>query len=107
MAGALDADELWHQTLEAIKKQYNTLYGIARMAHPELQGGKLMLTFKFAFHKKRLSEAKNRKLLSDIVERLYGQPLELVCLVAEVPAAAKTDISAVSNIFGGAELIKP
>src|SRR5579871_2596536 len=28
----VDATELWHQTLEAIKKQYNTLYGIARMA---------------------------------------------------------------------------
>jgi len=106
-AGTLDATELWHQTLEAIKKQYNTLYGIARMAHPEFDGHKLTLTLKFAFHQKRLVEAKNHKLLTDTVERLYGQPVEIACLVAEVPEpAGKPDVTAISNIFGGAELLE-
>jgi DNA polymerase-3 subunit gamma/tau len=106
-AGTMDATELWHQTLEAIKKQYNTLYGIARMAHPEFDGHKLTLTLKFAFHQKRLNEAKNHKLLTDTVERLYGQPVEIACLVAETPEpAAKPDVTAISNIFGGAELLE-
>jgi DNA polymerase-3 subunit gamma/tau len=103
----LDATELWHQTLEAIKKQYNTLYGIARMGQPEFDGSKLSLTFKFAFHQKRLNEAKNHKLLTEVVERLYGSPVEIVCLVAEVDVkAAKPDVSNISNIFGGAELLE-
>jgi DNA polymerase III subunit gamma/tau len=106
-AGSMDATELWHQALEAIKKQYNTLYGVARMAHPEFDGQKLTLTFKFAFHQKRVNEAKNRKLLNDVIERLYGQPVEIACIVAEAePVAAKPDMSAISNIFGGAELLE-
>jgi len=106
-SGTLDATELWHQTLEAIKKQYNTLYGIARMANPEFDGHKLTLTLKFAFHQKRLSEAKNHKLLTDTVERIYGQPVEVTSLVAETTEpAAKPDVTTISNIFGGAELLE-
>jgi DNA polymerase-3 subunit gamma/tau len=100
------ADELWHQALEAIKKQYNTLYGVARMAQPTFDGQKLTLSFKFAFHQKRVNEAKNRKLLSDVIEKLYGKPVEIVCVVAEAESATKPDVSAISNIFGGAELLE-
>jgi len=103
----IDADELWHQVLETIKKQYNTLYGIARMGVPAYDGSKLSLTFKFAFHQKRLNEAKNHKLLTEVVEHLCGHPVEIVCLVAEVdPKIAKADVSNISNIFGGAELLE-
>ena len=106
-ANLADAAELWHQVLEAIKKQYNTLYGIARMAHPEFDGQRLTLAFKFAFHQKRVAEAKNRKLLADIVQQLTGQPVEITCVVAEAePLAAKPDVDTISNIFGGAELIE-
>lgn len=100
--------ELWQATLDEIKQQHNTLYGIARMARPELQGSELRLTFKFAFHQKRLNEAKNRKIFSDVVAKLYGKPLEIICVVgdaAPVPAAAP-DVTTISNIFGGAELLE-
>lgn len=103
----LEADELWHQVLEAIKKQYNTLYGIARMGRPEFDGNKLLLTFKFAFHQKRLTEAKNHKLLTEVVERLCGRPIEIACRVAETDSqAVKPDMNNISNIFGGAELLE-
>ncbi len=106
LAGEVDAADLWNQVLETIKKQYNTLYGIARMAHPEFDGQRLILAFKFTFHQKRVNEAKNRKLLADIVEQLSGQPVEIVCVVAETePTAVKPDVAAISNIFGGAELL--
>ncbi len=108
---AIDIADLWQQTLDQIKQQYNTLYGIARMAKPEFDGRKLTLAFKFAFHQKRINEAKNRKIFADVIERLYGAPIEIVCIVAQtaegglVPAA-KPDVSAISNIFGGAELLE-
>ncbi|HUB93981.1 MAG TPA: DNA polymerase III subunit gamma/tau [Verrucomicrobiae bacterium] len=104
----IDAEELWHQALEAIKKQYNTLYGIARMAHPEFDGTTLTLSFKFAFHQKRVNEAKNRKIFGDIVEKFYGQPVQIVCVIAPetaVPPQAP-DVSTIANVFGGAELLK-
>jgi len=104
-----DVAEIWQQALEAIKKQYNTLYGIARMAQPAFDGQKLTLSFKFAFHQKRVGEAKNRKLLGDIMQQLCGKPVEIVCVVAdgtEAGTAAKPDVSAIANIFGGAELLE-
>ncbi|HSX16038.1 MAG TPA: hypothetical protein VLF40_04565, partial [Candidatus Saccharimonadales bacterium] len=100
--------ELWQQALDAIKKQYNTLYGIARMAKPTFDGNHLTLAFKFAFHQKRMNEAKNRKIFSDVIEHLYGQPVEITCVVAEVAEApaAHPDVSTISNIFGGAEVLE-
>jgi DNA polymerase-3 subunit gamma/tau len=103
-----EVSELWQQALDEIRKQYNTLYGIARMARPELDGNRLTLSFKFAFHQKRLNEAKNRKIFADVVERLHGTPVEIICIVADPAetAAPKPDVAAISNIFGGAELLE-
>lgn len=104
--GALqDVTELWQQTLQEIKKQYNTLYGIARMAKPDFDGQHLVLGFRFAFHQKRINEAKNRKIFADVMERLYGQPVEISCVIIEPAPAKPEDVSAISNIFGGAELL--
>jgi len=105
---ATDVSALWQQTLDEIKKQYNTLYGIARMAHPEFDGRTLTLSFKFAFHQKRLNEAKNRKIFADVMEKLYGKPVEIICIIAEPTGLAtpKPDVATISNIFGGAELLE-
>jgi len=99
--------DLWQQALDIVKKQHNTLYGIARMASPTMDGDTLTLAFKFAFHQKRLNEAKNRKIFADIVEKLQGQPVKIVCVVAEEAEkqAAAPDVATISNIFGGAELL--
>jgi len=108
-SGDVDIAELWQQTLDEIKRQYNTLYGIARMAKPELTGSSLKLTFTFAFHQKRINETKNRKIFADVLERLYGAPLEIVCVVADKTESAdvpKPDVATISNIFGGAELLE-
>jgi DNA polymerase III subunit gamma/tau len=104
----MELDELWQQTLDEIKKRYNTLYGIARMAQPDFDGTTLHLGFKFGFHQKRMNEVKNRKIFGDVISKLYGSPVEISCIILE-PAAQTSeapDVSAVSNIFGGAELIE-
>jgi len=102
-----DVTELWQETLNEIKKQYNTLYGIARTAIPELRGDHLTIKCKFAFHQKRLNEVKSKQIFGEVIERLRGQPVEISCTVAEKDAgAAPADVSAISNIFGGAELLE-
>lgn len=100
--------ELWQQVLDEIKKQYNTLYGIARMATPELEGDRLTLHLKFAFHQKRLNEAKNLKIFSDVFERLRGRPIQIVCVVTSnvAPVVPTPDVTIINNIFGGAELLE-
>jgi DNA polymerase-3 subunit gamma/tau len=102
-----DVLDLWQAALNEIKNQYNVLYGIARMAKPQLDGDTLTLGFKHGFSQKRINEAKNRKIFADVVERLRGTPTEIICVVIEPDTATNApDVSTVSNIFGGAELLE-
>lgn len=110
-AVALD-DEVWKQVLAELKKQYNTLYGIVRMAQTDFsESGKVTLGFGFAFHQKRIHDAKNRKIVIDTITHVTGQHVELICIVSKDKAPAKATatpdnaLKDISNVFGGGELL--
>ncbi len=116
--GSLD-EESWQDVLIAVKAKHNTLYGIARMATPRFMTDKLVLTFAFAFHQKRLNDAKNRQLLQDIIAQVTGADVVVECVldsnaepaaaVAVKPEAKDTgslNLETISNIFGGAEIVE-
>lgn len=106
-------DELWPKVVTEIKKHHNTLYSIARMAKSHVQGTKLTLVFAFPFHEKRLTESKNKQIVLDIIKQLTGEDFTLECQVATKDNTKKTepsnktmDVSNISNIFGGAEVLE-
>ncbi len=110
----------WNTALDTLKQTHNTLYSVARMAEPTISGDELTLTFKFAFHQKRLDEVKNRQVISDVLETVIGKPVQISCVVGKVTekpkelvveppvaAAASSDpLSTISNIFGSAEVLE-
>lgn len=118
----VDPADLWPRLLDAIKKQHNTLYGIARMARPSFEGNSLTLAFTFAFHQKRCNEAKNRTILTNTLEEISGQAYQIHCIldtehmpeppvlaaspVAVASPAGNDTVASISNIFGGAELLE-
>ena len=113
--GSLDIT-LWSQVLDALKQKYNTLYGVVRMAEPAFDGRELELAFGFSFHQKRLNDPKNKKILADIIFELSGQAALITCVVrkpdlgaAVTPTTTTTnatsDLTAINDIFGGAEII--
>lgn len=109
--------EAWAAVLAELKKQYNTLYGIVRMAQTDFeQPGSVQLTFAFPFHQKRINDPKNRKIVADTIFEVIGQHVELVCIVsrdatptplATITAPANTEVALqdISNVFGGGELL--
>jgi DNA polymerase-3 subunit gamma/tau len=114
-------DALWPLILTALKKNYNTLYGVVRMAQPAFNGDTLELSFTFAFHQKRISDAKNRQIIMDIIEQVSGRTILIECILVKpgdkpktsssaAPDAAaappSTDISQINSIFGGGELLE-
>ncbi len=110
-------DNLWPQVLTALKQKHNTLYGVARMAQAHIEDGRLELAFAFAFHQKRVNEAANRQLLLNTIEELTGQTIQIECItdesiepeavVAKDPSGEEAPgLSAISNIFGGGELLE-
>ncbi len=114
-------EAVWPEVLAELKKQYNTLYGIIRMAQADFSvPGKVTLGFGFAFHQKRISDPKNRKVVADCIEQVTGQHVELQCVVVkDMPSAPKAAAAPVANttpapdgalddistIFGGGELL--
>jgi DNA polymerase-3 subunit gamma/tau len=112
-------DNLWPEILNSLKKTHNTLYGIARMGKPTFYDGILELSFTFPFHKKRLSENKNKDVVCAVIKSLTGKEMGLRCVLvgketpftpptlpAATSAAPPADLSAISNIFGGAEVLE-
>lgn len=114
-------NDVWQALLASLKKQYNTLYGIIRMARPDFTPGRVSLIFGFAFHQKRANDAKNKKILTAILEEITGARIAVDCHYDKTvtpPAPAVTPpailptestgaaLGAISNIFGGGELLK-
>jgi DNA polymerase-3 subunit gamma/tau len=119
VSGEAINEALWDEALQTIKQTHNTLYSVARMATPQIEGDEITLVFGFAFHQKRLNETKNKQVISDIVEKIAGRPIIITCIVGKTastkaavitPAVAATTtsdhVSTISNIFGGAEVLE-
>jgi DNA polymerase-3 subunit gamma/tau len=133
-------EESWEIVLNAMKRKYNTLYSVAKMAEPHFAPGVLTLEFSFAFHQKRLNDVHNKEILSTVIQSVTGSNIQISCIVGKgralqpakeavlLPAADgeavhsvesravsdrpldgaedKPSIEAISNIFGGAELLE-
>jgi DNA polymerase-3 subunit gamma/tau len=124
----LDAT-VWPKMLQSIKQKHNTLYSVVRTVRPVFGNGEITLECGYAFHKKRLSESRNKQVIMDTVREITGQEVAVqfsvvagvVPLEAEAPLPAadekvheakpakkqdSADIKTISNIFGGAELLE-
>lgn len=107
---------IWPQVLAALKTKHNTLYGVVRMAEPQFTKDGITLAFAFAFHQKRLNESSNRQKIADVIHDITGKQVNIECTLdkkaspptVETPIVQdkSSDISAISNIFGGAELLE-
>ncbi len=115
-----DDATLWPLILAALKLKHNTLYGVVRMAQPTFDGDNLQLGFTFTFHQKRISDAKNKKIIMDIIEGVSGRTIVISCILLKpgdkpnLPPTAivglpnqttPTDMSQINSIFGGGELL--
>jgi DNA polymerase III subunit gamma/tau len=111
-------DELWQAILQALKTTNNTLYGVARMARVGRSESSLVLAFEFAFHYKKLNDAKNKKILEDILRSKSAEALVLEIThepkttpVSEPRAVTITKApdqayESISNIFGSPEVLE-
>ena len=113
---SLLTENVFSNLLQNLKTKYNTLYSIIRMAEHEFIDDELVLTFKFAFHQKRVSEKSNQQIITDLLQKITGKKTKLTCLLGQVenqnitsditPNKEEDKIKTVSNIFGGAELLE-
>jgi DNA polymerase-3 subunit gamma/tau len=98
------SDELWPIIVADIKKTNSTIYGILRMSQMKFEDNTIELLFKFPFHQKQINEAKNKKVIEEIIKKHTGQSIPIVCSLTEKPKS--NNIDAISNIFEGSEVLE-
>ncbi len=98
----------WPDVLEVLKQRYSTLYGIMRMGQPSIEDGKLIVAFRFPFHKKRMSEARNQQIITSIIQEQTGHSIVIETIVRAdaTPPVENPSLDTISNIFGNAEVIE-
>lgn len=72
----------WPQIVQAVRPFNHSLSGfIQGMKLKEVSATVLTLATKYTFHKDRLGESKNKKIIEDAVEKITGQRLNLNCVL--------------------------
>lgn len=111
-SGVMD-EQAWNNVLGELKKKYNTLFGVLKMAKVSVDGDKINLAFKFPFHKKKIDDQKNKSVIDKIVRSQTGVNYTISTTVVSESKDSKSDeakktnsVSNVSDIFGGAELLE-
>ena len=103
--------KIWTEFLQELKKNNNTLYGIARMAEVASTDSTLHLGFRFAFHMKQVNESKNKAIFNDLLNKINGSPITITTsVIAKSQNQSEKDgedsLQNVSNIFGGHEVLE-
>lgn len=93
----------WKQFLLEIKSKNNTLYAFLRVASPSFADGNLVLTFPYKFHKERIEDHKNKKIVESVLEKVYGDTIILKCeLAGNGNGNSKVkDVDKAASILGG------
>jgi DNA polymerase-3 subunit gamma/tau len=73
------ANGKWQHFLLEIKAKNNTIHAFLRVANPQFNGTELTLTFPYKFHKERIEEAKVKRMVESILEKVYGEQIVLTC----------------------------
>lgn len=99
--------------LQELKKRHNTLYAVARLTHPIAENDQLILQCNFAFHSKQLNDAKNIKIIQQIIKDVSGQSIAVKSVTIKSnhktsqskPKDSDT-LNTINTIFGGGELLE-
>lgn len=72
----------WQEIITEVKPHNHSLSGfLIGMKPKEASTASLTLSTKYSFHKDRLSEYKNKKIIEDVVEKVCGHKLSLNCVL--------------------------
>lgn len=87
-------EEKWGNLLMTIKPFNHSVEAFLRASRPKLiKGNTVLLEVFYPFHKDRLEEAKNRKIVEECMNKVFGVDLSLECVLAK----SKKDVLVIKN----------
>lgn len=80
------SDDVWNKILISIKPINMSIEALLRAAKPiGFDGKDLTLGVFYEFHKERLEEEVHKRILEDVVEKIFGLPVRIKCMLTEPP----------------------
>ena len=105
--------DMWDELVQRAKSQAASIYTALRLAQPRLNDNELVLGFQFPLHQKKLDQAKNKSLVSQMINEMSGDNIAVRTELNKSPEviintkADKTpQLSTISSIFGGGEVLE-
>lgn len=82
-------DEIWKTILTKVRPINASIEALLRSSRPlGFDGKALKLGVFYKFHKERLEDTKNRKVLEDVATSIFGSPIRVICTLTETPHKA-------------------
>lgn len=79
-----EVEKKWAEVLLAVKPYNHSVEAFLRGAKPKkIEEGRLIIDVFYKFHKEKLEEAKNRKIVEIGLDKVFGGGLEFECVLAE------------------------
>ncbi|MFA6518735.1 MAG: DNA polymerase III subunit gamma/tau [Candidatus Shapirobacteria bacterium] len=76
--------EKWGEVLAAIKPYNHSIEAFLRATRPKsILGKKLVVEVFYPFHKEKLEEQRNRKVVEEVLRKITGSDLEFSCVLAK------------------------
>jgi DNA polymerase-3 subunit gamma/tau len=110
----LPSVEQWQAILIRSKTHNHSLSAFLKVGHPlSLQDGKLVIGFEFDFHAERVREAKNKKIVQEVVSEVLGQEVSVSPEVdteyrthhQKFNGAQEKEVEEVLDVMGGGEVV--
>lgn len=76
-----NAESKWQQFLLEVKDKNTSIHAVLRVCEPDFNGNEVCLTFPYKFHKERVEDTKNRELVENVMERVYGDKYRVKCIL--------------------------
>lgn len=79
-------DGEWEKILKAVRPVNASIEALLRASRPlGFDGSNLLLGVYYKFHKERLDEVRNKRILEDVVTSIFNNPIRVSCELADIP----------------------
>lgn len=76
--------KLWHKVMQEVRRHNHSLEALLKGSWPQsLEEKVIRLNFRYRFHKEKVEEAHNRRLVEEVFSKVLGRPVKIKCELVE------------------------
>jgi len=99
------ADFNWDKVLFEIKAKNNSIHAFVKESEPVIKAEGIELIFPYKFHKERIEDRKNKKVVEEAISKVSGREYNIICKVGapkkKTTSGQKEDMDGLLDVLGG------